>query len=147
MERNYDLLNLAWKEAARTSPNSTKAAAVLFDPIQQRPYAILSATNDYPDGTFMDPFKLERPGKYIWISHAERKLIAVCAKLGVPTKNRGIYLHWYPCADCARSILDAGIKVVVTAEPIWDDDIAKFWHFREASKMFEEAGIEEVYIK
>jgi dCMP deaminase len=31
-----------------------------------------------------------------------------------------MYLSWYPCADCARAIIQSGIVEVIGIEPDWD---------------------------
>jgi dCMP deaminase len=55
----------------------------------------------------------ERPEKYFWIEHAERNAIYNAALEGVSLKNSTIYLtSGLPCMDCARGIVNSGIKVV-----------------------------------
>jgi dCMP deaminase len=55
----------------------------------------------------------ERPEKYFWMEHAERNAIYNAALEGVSLKNSTIYLtSGLPCMDCARGIVNSGIKVV-----------------------------------
>lgn len=82
-----------------------------------------------------------RPEKYLWTEHAERNAIYDAAKRGVALDGSTMYLPWYPCADCARAIIQSGIIVLVALrsevrEPIWDD------HFRVSSSMLTEAGLQ-----
>ena len=55
--------------------------------------------------------------KYLWVSHAERNAIYNAALLGVSTKNCTIYVPWYPCIECAKAIVQAGIAKIVCFEP------------------------------
>lgn len=55
--------------------------------------------------------------KYLWVSHAERNAIYNAALLGVSTKNCTIYVPWYPCIECAKAIVQAGIARIVCFEP------------------------------
>ena len=55
--------------------------------------------------------------KYLWVSHAERNAIYNAALLGVSTKHCTIYVPWYPCIECAKAIVQAGIAKMVCFEP------------------------------
>jgi len=60
---------------------------------------------------------VETGEKYLWVSHAERNAIYNAALLGVSTKNCTIYVPWYPCIECAKAIVQAGIAKIVCFEP------------------------------
>lgn len=53
------------------------------------------------------------PEKHRFIEHAERAAIARAAASGISTTNATMYLTWFPCADCARSVVNAGIERLV----------------------------------
>ena len=55
--------------------------------------------------------------KYLWVSHAERNAIYNAALLGVSTKGCTLYVPWYPCIECAKAIVQAGIGKLVCFEP------------------------------
>ena len=82
----------------------------------------------------------ERPLKYLWTEHAERNAIYNAAYSGIPLAGSRIYIPWYPCIDCARAIVQAGIVELVAMEPDWHDGQ---WGegFHVARQMFDEAGI------
>ena len=42
--------------------------------------------------------------------HAEMNAILQCAKFGVPTEGAEIYVTHFPCPQCTKMILQAGIK-------------------------------------
>lgn len=55
----------------------------------------------------------ERPAKYLWSEHAERNSIYNAAKIGISLNKCRIYISWWPCTDCSRAIIQAGIKKVI----------------------------------
>ena len=48
--------------------------------------------------------------------HAEINALLQCAKFGVPTADAEIYVTHFPCPQCCKSIIQAGIKTVYYAE-------------------------------
>ena len=84
--------------------------------------------------------RYERPAKYLYTEHAERNAIYNAARLGVSTKRCTMYLMWFPCADCARAIIQSGIDTLVCYEP--DLNTPKWGkHFKAALEMFKECGV------
>lgn len=59
------------------------------------------------------PERHERPANYSWTEHAERNAIYNAAKLGIALEGCIAYVNWYPCTDCARAIVQAGITRLV----------------------------------
>lgn len=56
----------------------------------------------------------ERPEKYLWTEHAERNAIYNAARNGVPLEGCTAYTTIFMCADCARALIQSGIKRVCT---------------------------------
>jgi dCMP deaminase len=52
--------------------------------------------------------------------HAESNAILKAAKSGVSTDNSTLYITLSPCIDCAKLILQSGIKRVVYSEEYKD---------------------------
>lgn len=103
--------------------------------------------NGYPTGC--DDTKLERkerPLKYSFTEHAERNAIYNASRIGVSTKDCTMYLMWFPCDDCARAIIQSGIKKLVCSKPDLDDDR---WgeKFKISLEMLNEVEIEIEYYK
>ena len=48
--------------------------------------------------------------------HAEMNALLQCAKFGVPTEGAEIYVTHFPCLQCCKAIIQAGIKVVYYAQ-------------------------------
>lgn len=51
------------------------------------------------------------------VVHAEMEAILSCAREGIPTADSTLYCTTFPCHNCAKHIIDAGIKRVVYVEP------------------------------
>lgn len=82
----------------------------------------------------------ERPAKYLWVEHAERNALYNASAAGNSTLNCRIYQSMYPCAHCARGIVQAGICEVVTVEPDWND-LTYGEEFSVTREMLKEAGV------
>ena len=56
-----------------------------------------------------------------------------------------MFMPWYPCADCARAMIQSGIAKAVCLEPDWND--AKWAaDFAVVREMFAEAGLPVEFI-
>lgn len=105
----------------------------------------LGAANELPNGVSATPERLARPAKCLFIGHAERTLIARAARIGFRLEGCTMYLNWFPCADCALAIAEAGIRFLYSDKAAYEarkDDPR--YHFAEAMQILTEAG---VYIK
>lgn len=70
--------------------------------------------NSFPRGIDDNvPERFERPEKYYWIEHCDRNAIYAAARVGTPLEGCTMYLTGLPCMDCARGIIQVGIKEVV----------------------------------
>lgn len=56
--------------------------------------------------------------------HAEMNAILQCAKFGVATENADIYVTHFPCLQCCKAIIQAGIKTVYYAADYKNDPYA-----------------------
>lgn len=51
------------------------------------------------------------------VVHAEMEALLSCGRAGIPTSNATLYCTTFPCHNCAKHIIAAGIKRVVYVEP------------------------------
>ena len=65
--------------------------------------------------------------------HAEMNALLQCAKFGVPTAEAEIYVTHFPCLQCCKSLIQAGIKAVYYAED--------YKNHPYAIELFEQAGV------
>jgi dCMP deaminase len=78
--------------------------------------------NGFPRGVNDDiDARHTRPQKYSWTEHAERNAIYNAAYAGISISGCRMYVPWYPCMDCARAIVQVGIRTLVGHEPNWED--------------------------
>ncbi|RFU71661.1 ComE operon protein 2 [Peribacillus saganii] len=66
--------------------------------------------------------------------HAEMNAMLQCAKFGVPTEGAEIYVTHFPCLQCCKSLIQAGIKKVFYA--------SDYKNHPYAIDLFKKAGVE-----
>ena len=79
--------------------------------------------------------------KFFWIEHAERNAIYNAARSGAALDGCTIYVTRFPCADCARAVIQSGIRRLV-CPPVPENDGALDASFAAAEIMLREAGID-----
>jgi dCMP deaminase len=118
---------------------STKVGCLILDP---ETYQVLSTGyNGFPRKVEETEERKVRPEKYFWVEHAERNAIYAAAKHGIKLDGATAYCTLFPCAECARAMIQAGIKKIIAAPA----DHPNFKESFERSKqMLAEAGVEVV---
>lgn len=81
-----------------------------------------------------------RPQKYLWTEHAERNAIFNAARSGISLEGCRIYIPWFPCMDCARAIVQVGLKELIALRP---DESDPQWGaaFSAALELFGETNV------
>jgi dCMP deaminase len=131
-----ELMELA-NEAALKSPNRVrKVGAVLAAADGTR----IERCNDFPTGVRDLEERHEGDGRFVWMEHAERNAIFEAAKLGTATKSAILATTFFPCIDCARAIVQAGIAHLCTPAPDYADAV---WgeSFLRSRVILEEGGV------
>lgn len=96
--------------------------------------------NGFPQGVNDDVEERHaRPAKYDFTEHAERNAIYTAGRNQVNLKGAMLYCTFAPCADCARGIIQTGIKEVVCYSHDHDSKWAESQTI--AQEMFQEAGV------
>lgn len=97
--------------------------------------------SDYHLYAFGDPRSSfnagERPEVYTSI-HAEAEIIASAARNGISLENAVLYATTFPCPNCARLLVIAGIKKVCYAQG---------YSLRDAENILRAGGVEIVLVK
>lgn len=99
--------------------------------------------NGLPRGvSSADPKRFDRASgeKFFWGEHAERNAIFNATRSGIALEGCTLYVNRFPCADCARAIIQTGI-VQVICPPIPEADGALDYSFQVARQMLSEAGV------
>jgi dCMP deaminase len=119
---------------------STQVCALLIAPNSYQ--QLSSGYNGLPRGVNDHiTSRFERPAKYMWTEHAERNAIYNAARRGTPLEDSIVVVNKFPCADCARAIIQIGASSVITTKPdtILHPQWAESW--KVSYEMFAEAGI------
>lgn len=137
--RDAQMFDLAREVSRRSKDRSKQVGAVIADANGE---IITVGYNSFPRGARDDvDGRHERPDKYLWTEHAERNAIYEAARTGVSLEGSTMYVPWFPCMDCARGIVQSGIRRLVAIEPD-TTDLRWGGHFRAALQLLDEAGVE-----
>jgi dCMP deaminase len=99
-------MHIAYETAQLSTDLSTKNGAILI----RDSFPLVSGFNHHVRG-FEGVH--ERPLKYDVTEHAERAVIYAAAKFGIQTDGLTLVANWVACPDCARAIVEAGIRQVI----------------------------------
>lgn len=87
----------------------------------------------------------DRDKKYKYIVHAEMNVIYNATYNGVSLDGASLYVHGLPvCSDCAKGVIQVGIKKVIMPEQDIPDHWKQSWELTKT--MFEEAKVEWEFI-
>ena len=97
--------------------------------------------NGFPNGVSDDEFPWRRDGdplenKYFYSTHSE--LNAILNYRGGSLEGAKLYVTLFPCNECAKAIIQAGIRTVIYDSDKYSDQPA----FIASRRMVEAAGVE-----
>lgn len=125
--------------SGKSKDYSTKCGCVVTTPDHD---VLVRGWNDHPRGIADGEARRTRPEKYLWTEHAERNAIYNAARLGIPLKGARIYVNRMPCPDCARAVVQAGIRELVTTCADDEFEFAERLNTAWSVELFREAGVE-----
>lgn len=130
-------LDLCEHVATWSKDPSTKLGSVIVDD-QKR--VISMGYNGFPRGVLDSKDRYDdRPTKYLFVAHAERNALDNAPMM---VDNCTLYVTLEPCVECAKSIIQRGIKRVITYRPIREDT----FNWSISRQMFKESGVELIYV-
>lgn len=123
-------------------PNTQVGACIVND----RNHIMSVGYNGLPMGCSDDEYPWERDGdsfntKYPYVCHAE--LNAILNNAGASLEGCRIYVALFPCNECAKAIIQSGIRKVVYLS----DKYASSASTRASKRMFDSAGVEYIQLK
>lgn len=141
MDDEYDwdnyFMDMAELVAEKSKDPSTKVGAVIVD---ERNIVSGMGYNGFPRGVNDDPERYEhRPTKYKMVVHAELNAILNSTRQLV---GHTLYVTHPPCHECAKAIIQSGIKRVITQMPS-----SEFLKRMEESYMFTELILKEAEVE
>ena len=135
-------MGLAHLSALRSKDPNTQVGAAIID---ENHRVVSVGYNGFPKGCSDDEFPWSRSGgvlnsKYAFVVHAELNAI-----LNSPRSVSGciIYVSLFPCNECAKAIIQSGIKRIVYESDKYADTETTI----ASKKMLQAAGIELVQLE
>ena len=117
-------------------PNTQVGACIVHNNV-----ILSTGYNGFPYGCSDDEYPWEREGdfqnntKYPFVVHAE--LNAILNSQGKSLKGATIYVALFPCNECAKAIIQAGIKTIIYKEDKYPDSPS----VRASKRMLNAAGV------
>ena len=137
----FKYLRLAKYQADLFSKDpSTKVGSLFVAPGSLQ--ILTSSFNGFPRGVDeSDMLRWQRPQKYNYVEHAERNGIYNASRRGTPLEDSICVVTMFPCSQCARALIQVGVKYIVSVEPNLGDPRWGDEH-KYSLEMFKEVGIE-----
>lgn len=137
---NEYFMGIAILSAERSKDPSTQVGACIIDEDKK---IVGVGYNGAPRGYPDDEFSWSREGdwidtKYPYVCHAELNAILNSTKENL--KNCTIYVALFPCNECAKAIIQSGIKKIVYLS----DKYSEIPAFSSSRRMLEKVGVELV---
>lgn len=137
MTWDQKFIGLADHVATWSKDRSRKVGCVIVGPDAREIRSV--GYNGFPRGINDNvDARHERPAKYLWVEHAERNAVFNAARHGASLEGCTIYVQFFPCPDCARAIIQTGIRELVAPEPDWDESR---WNVKTSMEMLSESGV------
>ena len=146
MNKNWKkrYLNLAAQVGTWSKDPKTQVGAVIVGDLNQ---VISQGYNGFPRRVFDGKERYDnREMKLRYVVHAEANAIYNAALNGTKLAGSTLFVHGLPvCSDCAKAIIQVGIKHIVIDSDYEEDDR---WtkSFVITKSMFEEAGVTHEFI-
>ncbi len=128
-------MGVAKLAACRSKDPNTQVGACIVSPEN---IIISTGYNGMPKGCSDDEFPWNRDGedtKYPYVVHAE--LNAILNANGRDLRNSRVYVALFPCNECAKAIIQSGVKEVVYLS----DKYANTPGTQASKRMLEAAGV------
>jgi dCMP deaminase len=135
-------MSMAIVAGQRSKDPSTQVGCCI---VNDKHFIVGIGYNGLPRGCSDDNFPWEKTGRYVdtkyaYIVHAEQNAILNSNQSSL--ENTTMYVTRHPCNECAKSIIQVGIKkVYYLTNPIPNDDCTV-----ASVKMCEAAGVELIHL-
>lgn len=150
MDQRHDYINwdeyfmaIAKLSARRSKDPNTQVGACI---VSKDNRILACGYNGAPNGFEDDKFPWKREGnplntKYMYVCHAELNAILNYRGSRKEFENAKIYVDLFPCNECAKAIIQSGIKEVIYLCDKYDGTDGNI----ASKKLFDECGVK--YIK
>ncbi|MCP1102391.1 dCMP deaminase [Aequitasia blattaphilus] len=131
-------MSVAFLSGMRSKDPNTQVGCCIVD---QENKILSMGYNGLPKGCSDDEFPWVREGedpletKYVYTVHSE--LNAILNYKGGSLDDSKIYVSLFPCNECAKAIIQSGIKEVIYGDNKYEDSTA----VKASMRMFDAAGV------
>ena len=138
---NWDeyFMGIAFLSAKRSKDPNTQVGACI---VSQDNKILSMGYNGFPNGCSDEDFPWNRESadpydnKYFYTTHSE--LNAILNYRGGSLEGSKLYVTLFPCNECAKAVIQSGIRTVIYAE----DRYANTSGVRASKRMLRAAGVE-----
>ncbi len=134
-------MGVALLASKRSKDPNTQVGACIVD---ENNIILSTGYNGFPTGCSDDEYPWEREGdhtKYPYVVHAE--LNAILNANGKSLRGARLYVALFPCNECAKAIIQCGIKEVIYLSDKYADSAATV----ASKRMLASAGVEMFRLK
>ena len=134
-------MGIAMLAAKRSKDPSTQVGACI---VSQDNIIISTGYNGMPKGCSDDEFPWSREGaetKYPYVVHAE--LNAILNANGRDLRGSRVYVALFPCNECAKAIIQSGVREVIYLSDKYADTMATM----ASKRMLDAAGVKYSQLK
>lgn len=128
-------MGIATLAAMRSKDPNTQVGACI---VNDDNIIVSTGYNGMPKGCSDDEYPWKRTGedtKYPFVVHAE--LNAILNAGGRDVRGSRVYVTLFPCNECAKAIIQSGIKEIIYSSDKYSDSMATL----AAKKMLDSAGV------
>ena len=128
-------MGIAMLAAMRSKDPNTQVGACI---VNKDNIIVSTGYNGMPKGCSDDEYPWERTGeatKYPFVVHAE--LNAILNAAGRDVRGSRIYVSLFPCNECAKAIIQSGIREIMYLSDKYADSMATL----ASKKMLDSAGV------
>jgi len=131
-------MGVAYLSGMRSKDPNTQVGACI---VSQNNKILSMGYNGFPNGCSDEDFPWDRDGelletKYAFVTHSE--LNAILNYRGGSLEGTKLYVSLFPCNECAKAIIQAGIKTVIYSSDKYANTPANI----ASKRMFQSAGVE-----
>ncbi|HBN55162.1 MAG TPA: cytidine deaminase [Lachnospiraceae bacterium] len=131
-------MGIAYLSAMRSKDPNTQVGACI---VSQENKILSMGYNGFPKGCSDDEFPWDRDGdtynsKYAYVTHSE--LNAILNYRGGSLEGTKLYVTLFPCNECAKAIIQAGIAELIYADDKYDKTPANL----ASKRMLAAAGVQ-----
>lgn len=130
-------MGIALLSSLRSKDPNTRVGACI---VNERNKIMSVGYNGFPRGCSDDEFPWSREGseyetKYPYVCHAE--LNAILNHAGGPLDGCKIYVPLFPCNECAKAIIQCGIREIIYISDKYGDTVG----VKASKRMLDAAGV------